>query len=125
MLAEVPAIGPVTAAALAAKVNHPEAFRCARGFAAWVGLTPKDHYIATWRFAIAAFSGSRLLQMPNTIALIHWRLSAPGVNSSATSGAALPAGGGDIENLRVRGRTCHAACRHTALPQARIKDANG
>jgi transposase len=45
-LAEVPAIGPVTAAALAAKVNHPEAFRCARDFAAWIGLTPKDHSTA-------------------------------------------------------------------------------
>ena len=45
-LAEVPAIGPVTAAALVAKVSHPETFRCGRDFAASIGLTPKDHSTA-------------------------------------------------------------------------------
>jgi transposase len=45
-LAEVPAIGPVTAAALAAKVTDPGLFRCGRDFAAWIGLTPKDHSTA-------------------------------------------------------------------------------
>ena len=42
-LAEVPAIGPVIAAALTAKVADPKGFRSARDFAAWVGLTPRDH----------------------------------------------------------------------------------
>lgn len=42
-LAEVPTIGPVTAAALATKVPEPKAFRSGRDFAAWIGLTPKDH----------------------------------------------------------------------------------
>ncbi len=42
-LAEVPGIGPVTAAALAAKVPDPRMFRSGRDFAAWIGLTPKDH----------------------------------------------------------------------------------
>jgi transposase len=42
-LAEVPTIGPVIAAALAAKVPDPKAFRSGRDFAAWLGLTPKDH----------------------------------------------------------------------------------
>jgi transposase len=45
-LAQVPAIGPVTAAALAAKISNPKAFRCGRDFAAWIGLTPKDHSTA-------------------------------------------------------------------------------
>lgn len=45
-LAEVPAIGPVTAAALAAKVTDARAFRSGRDFAAWIGLTPKNHSTA-------------------------------------------------------------------------------
>lgn len=45
-LAEVPGIGPVTAAALVMKTPHPEAFRSGRDFAAWLGLTPKDHSTA-------------------------------------------------------------------------------
>jgi transposase len=45
-LAEVPAIGPVIAAALAAKVPDPTVFRSGRDFAAWIGLTPKNHSTA-------------------------------------------------------------------------------
>ena len=45
-LAEVPAIGPIGACALAIKVTDPGAFRCGRDFAAWLGLTPKDHSTA-------------------------------------------------------------------------------
>jgi transposase len=42
-LAQVPGIGPVTAAALVMKAPDPHAFRSGRLFAAWLGLTPKDH----------------------------------------------------------------------------------
>jgi transposase len=45
-LAEIPAIGPIGATLLAMKVTNPHAFRCGRDFAAWVGLTPKDHSTA-------------------------------------------------------------------------------
>ena len=45
-LAEVPAIGPMSAALLVMKVSDPHAFRSARDFAAWLGLTPKDHSTA-------------------------------------------------------------------------------
>ena len=45
-LAEVPGIGPVIAATLTMKTPHPEAFRSGRDFAAWIGLTPKDHSTA-------------------------------------------------------------------------------
>jgi transposase len=45
-LAEIPTIGPVGAALLAMKVTNPHAFGCGRDFAAWVGLTPKDHSTA-------------------------------------------------------------------------------
>jgi transposase len=45
-LAEIPAIGPIGAALMAMKVPDPRAFRCGRDFAAWLGLTPKDHSTA-------------------------------------------------------------------------------
>jgi transposase len=45
-LAEIPAIGMIGATLLAMKVPDPHAFRSRRDFAAWVGLTPKDHSTA-------------------------------------------------------------------------------
>jgi transposase len=45
-LATIPGIGPLTATALAMKVPDPGAFSSARHFAAWLGLTPKDHSTA-------------------------------------------------------------------------------
>src|SRR4029453_6573216 len=45
-LAQIPGIGPVTAAALWMKAPDPHAFRSGRLFAAWLGLTPKDHSTA-------------------------------------------------------------------------------
>ena len=45
-LAQIPGIGPVTAAALVMKAPDPRAFPSGRLFAAWIGLTPKDHSTA-------------------------------------------------------------------------------
>lgn len=45
-LAEIPTIGPIGASLLAMKVPNPRAFRSGRDFAAWIGLTPKDHSTA-------------------------------------------------------------------------------
>jgi transposase len=45
-LASIPGIGPIGATALAMKVPDPNVFRSARHFAAWIGLTPKDHSTA-------------------------------------------------------------------------------
>jgi transposase len=42
-LAAIPSIGPVSATALAMKVPDASVFRSGRDFAAWIGLTPKDH----------------------------------------------------------------------------------
>jgi transposase len=42
-LAEIPSIGPIGASLLSMKVPDPKAFRSGRDFAAWIGLTPKDH----------------------------------------------------------------------------------
>jgi transposase len=45
-LAEVPSIGPIGGVLLAMKTPDPKAFRSGRDFAAWLGLTPKDHSTA-------------------------------------------------------------------------------
>jgi transposase len=45
-LAEAPTIGPLTASLMTMKVTDPAAFRSGRDFAAWIGLTPKDHSTA-------------------------------------------------------------------------------
>jgi transposase len=45
-LVEIPSIGPIGATLMAMKVTNPHAFRCGRDFAAWIGLTPKDHSTA-------------------------------------------------------------------------------
>jgi transposase len=45
-LAAVPTIGPVIASLLVMKTPDPRAFRSGRDFAAWLGLTPRDHSTA-------------------------------------------------------------------------------
>jgi transposase len=45
-LARIPGVGPIGASMLVMKTPAPEAFRSARHFAAWLGLTPKDHSTA-------------------------------------------------------------------------------
>jgi transposase len=45
-LAKIPGVGPIGASMLVMKAPAPEAFRSARHFAAWLGLTPKDHSTA-------------------------------------------------------------------------------
>ena len=45
-LGAIPGIGPVGAALLVMKAPDPRAFRCGRDFAAWIGLTPRDHSTA-------------------------------------------------------------------------------
>jgi len=45
-LATIPGIGPVGATSLVMKTPDPRAFPSGRHFAAWLGLTPKDHSTA-------------------------------------------------------------------------------
>ena len=45
-LAKIPGIGPIGATLLVMKTPAPELFRSGRDFAAWLGLTPKDHSTA-------------------------------------------------------------------------------
>jgi transposase len=42
-LAKIPGVGPIGATLLTMKTPQPEMFRSGRQFAAWIGLTPKDH----------------------------------------------------------------------------------
>jgi len=42
-LTQIPGVGPIGATLLALKTPDPSGFRSARHFAAWIGLTPKDH----------------------------------------------------------------------------------
>lgn len=45
-LARIPSVGPIGASLLVMKVPDAQAFRSGRDFAAWLGLTPKDHSTA-------------------------------------------------------------------------------
>jgi len=45
-LEQVPGVGPIGASLAAMKVPDPHAFRCCRGFSAWLGMTPQDHSTA-------------------------------------------------------------------------------
>jgi transposase len=45
-LAHIPGVGPIAASMLVMKTPAPELFQSGRDFAAWIGLTPKDHSTA-------------------------------------------------------------------------------
>jgi transposase len=45
-LAQIPGVGPIGAAMLAMKTPDPKAFTAGRDFAAWIGLTPRNHSTA-------------------------------------------------------------------------------
>jgi transposase len=62
-LAGIPGIGPIIASALAMKVPDPSVFRSGRHFAAWLGLTPKDHSTAgRQRLGIITRAGDETLR---------------------------------------------------------------
>ena len=42
-IATIPGVGPIGSTMLSMKAPPPETFRSGRDFAAWIGLTPKDH----------------------------------------------------------------------------------
>jgi transposase len=45
-LAQIPGVGPIGASFLVLKAPDPQRFRSGRDFAAWLGLTPKNHSTA-------------------------------------------------------------------------------
>jgi transposase len=46
LLATIPGVGPVTAVTIALKVPNAAVFRSGRHFAAWLGITPREHSTA-------------------------------------------------------------------------------
>ena len=62
-LAAIPGIGAVTASLLVMKVPNPAAFRSGRDFAAWLGLTPKNHSTAArQRLGVITRAGDETLR---------------------------------------------------------------
>jgi transposase len=62
-LVEIPSIGPIGASLLAMKVPDPKMFRSGRDFAAWIGLTPKDHSTAgKTRLGVITRAGDEMLR---------------------------------------------------------------
>ena len=62
-LAEIPASDRSARALMVMKVNDPHAFRCARDFSAWIGLTPKDHSTAgKMRLGVITRAGDEALR---------------------------------------------------------------
>ena len=62
-LAKIPGVGPIGAALLMMKTPAPELFRSGRQFAAWIGLTPKDHSTAgKVRLGVIARTGDEALR---------------------------------------------------------------
>jgi transposase len=62
-LAKIPSIGPIGAVLLRTKTPDPELFRSGRQFAAWIGLTPKDHSTAgKVRLGVITRAGDEVLR---------------------------------------------------------------
>lgn len=62
-LAKIPGVGPIGAALLMMKTPAPELFRSGRQFAAWIGLTPKDHSTAgKVRLGVITRAGDAILR---------------------------------------------------------------
>jgi transposase len=62
-LARIPGVGPVIASLLVMKTPDPHAFRSGRQFAAWIGLTPKDHSTAgKTRLGVITRAGDEMLR---------------------------------------------------------------
>jgi transposase len=62
-LAQIPGVGPIGAALLVMKTPAAEVFRSGRDFAAWIGLTPKDHSTAgKVRLGVITRAGDEVLR---------------------------------------------------------------
>lgn len=62
-LAQIPGVGPISAALLVMKTPSAELFRSGRDFAAWMGLTPKDHSTAgKVRHGVITRAGDEILR---------------------------------------------------------------
>jgi transposase len=77
-LARMPGVGPVGAVMLSAKAGVAQGFRSGRDFAAWIGLTPKNHSTAGKnRLGVITRAGDERLRsvlvVGATAVINHWR----------------------------------------------------
>lgn len=62
-LAEIPSVGPIGASLLMMKTPDPRIFKSGRDFAAWIGLTPRDHSTAgKVRLGVITRAGDEMLR---------------------------------------------------------------
>ena len=62
-LGEIPGVGPIGASLLLMKTPDPRMFKSGRDFAAWIGLTPKDHSTAgKVRLGVITRAGDEMLR---------------------------------------------------------------
>jgi transposase len=62
-LAQIPGVGPIGASLLIMKTPDPQQFKSGRDFAAWMGLTPKDHSTGgKTRLGVITRAGDELLR---------------------------------------------------------------
>jgi transposase len=62
-LAAIPSVGPIGASLFGVKVADAQAFRSGRDFAAWLGLTPKNHSTAgKYRLGVITRAGDEMLR---------------------------------------------------------------
>lgn len=80
-LAQIPGVGPIGAALLVMKTPDPKGFASARHFAAWIGLTPKDHSTAgKQRLGVITRAGDEALRatlVAGAMAVIQQALRRP------------------------------------------------
>lgn len=80
-LAQIPGVGPIGAALLVMKTPDPRGFASARHFAAWIGLTPKDHSTAgKQRLGVITRAGDEALRatlVAGAMAVIQQALRRP------------------------------------------------
>ncbi len=85
-LAQIPGIGPIGASLLIMKTPDPRMFKSGRDFAAWIGLTPKDHSTAgKTRPGVITRAGDELLRSTLVVgatAVVHHVRRAGGRNAS-------------------------------------------
>ena len=62
-LAKIPSVGPIGATLLRMKTPDPTLFKSGRQFAAWIGLTPRDHSTAgKVRLGVITRAGDEMLR---------------------------------------------------------------
>lgn len=62
-LAEIPGVGPIGASLLMMRAPDPTMFKSGRDFAAWIGLTPRDHSTAgKVRLGVITRAGDEMLR---------------------------------------------------------------